>query len=103
MRSSFAGRLGNSTQSLKVLFFRHDLLERGAQFIGLEFLAELFELLEGEPTFVLQPLLIIVFLDHLTHFVARHFETANVQSVSQLGNVDETISIRVNLSEKRNH
>lgn len=101
MRGALAGRLGDSAQSLEILLLRDHLLKRGAQFVGFQFFAELLELFERETTFVLQPLLIVVFLYHLAHLVSGHLEAAHVQRVSQLGDVDEAISVCVDLSEKK--
>lgn len=98
MGRTLARSLRDSTQSLEILLLRHDMLESGTEFVSLELLAEFLELVERQSTLVLQPLLVVIFLDHLSHLVSWHFEAANVQRVSQFRKVDETVTIFVDLS-----
>ena len=101
VRGPLARRLGDSTQRLQILLLRDDLFERGSQFVRFQLLAKFLELLEGQSALVLRPLFVVVLLDHLTDLVAGHFEATDVQSASQLCEVDEAVPILVDLTENQ--
>lgn len=94
---TFAGRSRRTAQPLEVLLFRNNLLEGRARLAGFQFLTQLLELLEAQPSLLLWPALVVVLLDHPAHFVTRHLEAALVQSVAQLRQVDEPIAVLVDL------
>ena len=57
--------------------------------------------LSRQSALVLRPLFVVVLLDHLTDLVARHFEATDVQGASQLCEVDEAVTILVDLTENQ--